>query len=128
MTEEDQSKLETKLVDIMEDFELQDKNDAIEIKEEIKADGFCTLLNVQKKEVSDDISTTSPLLPWRVTPYDLGGHSPYFNSQKLFSASSSTYLLTFQRFVSILICTTSQCYILGLVSNLTISIQKLVYT
>ena len=91
-------KLDTKLVDIMEDFELED-NKKFVVEEVIEGEGCCTLINVKKKETPDDPSPTVSLqLPrWKVTPYDLGGHSPYFNSQKLFSASSSIFLLTFQR-------------------------------
>ena len=91
-------KLETKLVDILEDFELEE-NKKFEVDEEFEGGGFCTLLNVKKKETPNDLPQTVSLqLPrWKVTPYDLGGHSPYFNSQKLFSASSSIFLLTFQR-------------------------------
>ena len=89
-------KLETKLVDILEDFELEETKKFV-VEEEFE--GYCTLLNVKKKETPNDRSQTVSLqLPrWKLTPYDLGGHSPYFNSQKLFSASSSIFLLTFQR-------------------------------
>ena len=91
-------KLDTKLVDIMEDFELED-NKKFVVEEVYEEEGYCTLLNVKKNETPDDPAPAVSLqLPrWKVTPYDLGGHSPYFNSQKLFSASSSIFLLTFQR-------------------------------
>ena len=91
-------KLDTKLVDIMEDFELED-NKKFVVEEVYEEEGYCTLLNVKKNYTPDDSSPTVSLqLPrWKVTPYDLGGHSPYFNSQQLFSASSSIFLLTFQR-------------------------------
>ena len=91
-------KLDTKLVDIMEDFELEE-NKKFVVEEVFEGEGCCTLLNVKENKTPDDPSPTVSLqLPrWEVTPYDLGGHSPYFNSQKLFSASSSIFLLTFQR-------------------------------
>ena len=91
-------KLDTKLVDILEDFDLEE-NTKFVVEEVFEGEGFCTLLNVKKRETPDDPSPTVSLqLPrWKMTLYDLGGHSPYFNSQKLFSASSSIFLLTFQR-------------------------------
>ena len=41
--------------------------------------------------------TVDDSLYWRVTPYDLGGHTSYFNSQRLFTSGSSVFFLAFQR-------------------------------
>ena len=97
LTEENREKLETKLVDIVEDFSLED-NKVFKIVE-WNENACPILLKVEKKEVAQASSQEiEKLPPWTVTSYDLGGHSPYFNSQqKLFSNSSSIFLLTFQR-------------------------------
>ena len=100
LTEENREKLETKLVDIVEDFPLEENNVFKIVEEDPWKENACPiLLKVEKKEVAQASSQEiEKLPPWTVTSYDLGGHSPYFNSQqKLFSNSSSIFLLTFQR-------------------------------
>ena len=91
------SLLETKLVDIVQDFSLEE-NKIFKIVEEVYTENACPiLLKVEKKEVASS-QEVNKLPEWVVTSYDLGGHSPYFNSQKkLFFTSSSIFLLTFQR-------------------------------
>ena len=100
MTEENKEKLETKLVDIVEDFSLEEnKTFKIEGELTLNACACPILLKVEKKEVAQSSTQeVKTLAPWIVSSYDFGGHTPYFNSQqKLFSASSSIFLLTFQR-------------------------------
>ena len=82
----------------MEDFSLEE-NKIFKIGEEVpQTENACPiLLKVEKKEVASS-QEVNKLPDWVVTSYDLGGHSPYFNSQKkLFFTSSSIFLLTFQR-------------------------------
>ena len=100
LTEENKEKLETKLVDIVKDFSLEENKTFKIVEAATGTDNACPiLLNVKKKEEAQTLpQEIDPLPDWTVTSYDLGGHSPYFNSQqKLFSTSSSIFLLTFQR-------------------------------
>ena len=55
--------------------------------------------DVKPQESSEEVLEEDNEDPtaWTVTPYDLGGHTSYFNSQKLFSSSSSVFFLAFQR-------------------------------
>ena len=95
-TEENIQLLETKLVDIVQDFELN-SNNTLMVEEERK-DGSLVLVNIRHKETLIHTSNTQKELPnWNVAPFDLGGHSPYFSSQKMFSSKSSFFFLIFSR-------------------------------
>ena len=87
------------MVDIVEDFPLEENKTFKIVKEVTETDNACPiLLNVKKVKAQTSSQEVDQLPDWIVTSYDLGGHSPYFNSQqKLFSTSSSIFLLTFQR-------------------------------
>ena len=106
--------IETKLVDILEDFKLENR-DRLFLVEHITV-GKLTLLWVRKKETASPkegilktlrhrfekmqmLKTNQKEEPtnWTVTPYDLGGHTSYFNSQKLFTCGSTVFFLAFQR-------------------------------
>ena len=107
--------IETKLVDILEDLKLENR-DQIFLVEYI-TEGKLTLLGVSRNEDQETILKTlsrrfkkmpkngeeegtkenEDQTNWTVTPYDLGGHTSYFNSQKLFTCGSSVFFLAFQR-------------------------------
>ena len=96
-TEENPQLLETKLVEIMEDFEL-DGNNTLKVVEE-STDGSLILVTTKHKEPDNEALNTKIKLPnWNVSPFDLGGHSPYISSQKIFSSQSSFYFLVFSRY------------------------------
>ena len=86
---ENHSLLETKLVSILEDLSIEDRG-AFTVEEETK-DGILTMLRLRSSV------TTTEGTNQKISCYDLGGHSPYFNSQKLFRSGSSVFLLAFQR-------------------------------
>ena len=85
--------METKLVDILKDFQINDSK-TLRIEEE-QADDSLILVTTKNQEAVKEDATNLP--NWTVSPYDLGGHSPYFSSQKIFSSSSSFYFLVFSR-------------------------------
>ena len=96
-TDEDESLIETKLVDILEDFQLE-SNTTLEIVKQ-KEEGSLTLVNTTaktKQSVNFDSSENTKLPNWTISPYDLGGHSPYFNSHKIFASNSSIFFLLFR--------------------------------
>ena len=93
ITDENPDLLETKLVDILKDFQINDSK-TLRIEEE-QADDSLILVKTKNQEAVKEDATNLP--NWTVSPYDLGGHSPYFSSQKIFSSSSSFYFLTFSR-------------------------------
>ena len=87
---ENQSLLETKLVSILDDLSVEDRS-AFTVEEESK-DGILTMLRLRSSV------TTTAAIDQKISCYDLGGHSPYFNTtQKLFRSGSSVFLLAFQR-------------------------------
>ena len=87
-TEENTELLETKLVDIMEDISLMN-NKSLTI-EKVKEENSLILVTAKYHEIAKGQPTNEIKLPsWTVSPYDLGGHSPYFSSQKIFSSPSS---------------------------------------
>ena len=97
-TEYDVSLQQTKLVDILEDFELNDINNSLKVVEEAEK-GSLTLIRTKDNQPSKTKQLLKSKLPnWQITPYDLGGHSPYFNSQRLFSSQTSFFFLVFQRY------------------------------
>ena len=67
--------IETKLVDILDPFELEDHGD-IQIQESKKG-GVLTMLNLVPSAQETKPSKSV------VNPYDMGGHSPYYCSQKV---------------------------------------------
>ena len=88
--------LETKLVDILDEFQLPDDKTLSIVKE--KEDNSLVLVTAKSKQSVIKLKTNQKKLPnWTVSSYDLGGHSPYFSSQKIFSSSSSFYFLVFSR-------------------------------
>ena len=96
-TTDDESALkDTKLVHILKDFELDD-NVPLPVEKKYESESLI-LLNI-KNEIVDNSSlkNQSHLPNWQVSPYDLGGHSPYFSSQKIFSSKTSFFFLVFQR-------------------------------
>ena len=84
-----QSLLETKLVSILEDLSIEDRG-AFTVEEKTK-DGILTMLRLRSSV------TTTAGTSQKISCYDVGGHSPYFNSQKLFKSGSSVFILAFQR-------------------------------
>ena len=94
-TDEHEELLGTKLVDIMEDFTLSGNKTLTIVKEE--EDNSLLLVTTKcQNQSSNKSSTNETQLPnWTVSPYDLGGHSPYFSSQKIFSSHSSFFFLIF---------------------------------
>ena len=91
--------LETKLVSIMEDFELSDdKSLVIEKKSD---EGSLILVSAKSNyPATDQIPKEENNLPnWTVSPYDLGGHSPYFSSHKIFATPSSFFFMIFSRLI-----------------------------
>ena len=72
--------IETKLVDILDPFELEDHGD-LQIQEGNK-EGVLTLLNLVQSTHDDNTLETKPSKSV-VNPYDMGGHSPYYCSQKV---------------------------------------------
>ena len=96
-TEENTELLETKLVDIMEDFSVTN-NKTLTI-EKVKEENSMILVTAKNHKPLNDssIKTETQLPNWTVSPYDLGGHSPYFSSQKIFSSQSSFFFLIFSR-------------------------------
>ena len=87
--EENQSLLETKLVSILEDLSIEDRG-AFTIEEETK-DGILTMLRL-RSSVPSSTGTNQ-----KISCYDVGGHSPYFNSMNIFKSESSIFFLAFQR-------------------------------
>ena len=73
--------IETKLVDILDPFELEDHGD-VQIQEGIK-EGVLTLLNLVQS-THDDNTLETKRSKSVVNPYDMGGHSPYYCSQKVY--------------------------------------------
>ena len=95
-TEENTELLETKLVDIMEDFSVT-YNKTLTI-EKVKEENSLILVTAKEHQPLSDSTTNGSKHPnWTVSPYDLGGHSPYFSSQKIFSSHSSFFFLIFSR-------------------------------
>ena len=98
--EEDQTLLETKLVNILDDLVVEDFGDLV--AEEVVTEGVLTMLNL--KEVGQQDVGSFPKnresQPQFVRPFDMGGHSSYLNSQKLFKCGSSLFFLAFQRYSS----------------------------
>ena len=86
---ENQSLLETKLVSILDDLSVEDIS-TFTVEQDPK-DGILTMLRL-KSSVPTTTGTNQ-----QISCYDVGGHSPYFNSQKLFKSGSSVFLLAFQR-------------------------------
>ena len=73
-TEENTELLETKLVDIMEDFSVT-YNKTLTI-EKVKEENSMILVTAKNHQPLNDSSTNESKLPnWTVSPYDLGGHS-----------------------------------------------------
>ena len=112
--------LETKLVDILDEFQLPDDKILSIVKEEEENSLILVTATTNESKhqqpvprrerrlaeyfdydysdsVSSQLSNHKKLQSWTVSPYDLGGHSPYFSSQKIFSSSSSFYFLVFSR-------------------------------
>ena len=52
---------------------------------------------LRREDVLEEAEQNDYPTNWTVTPYDLGGHTSYFNSQKLFTCGSSVFFLAFQR-------------------------------
>ena len=52
---------------------------------------------LSREEVPEEADKNGEPTYWTVTPYDLGGHTSYFNSHKLFTCGSSVFFLAFQR-------------------------------
>ena len=73
--------IETKLVDILDPFELEDHGD-VQIQEGNK-EGVLTLLNLVQSTHDDNTHETKPSKSV-INPYDMGGHSPYYCSQKVY--------------------------------------------
>ena len=86
---ENQYLLETKLVSILDDLSIEDRS-AFTVEEDTK-DGILTMLRLRS-----NVPTTAGTNQ-EISCYDLGGHSPYFNSQRLFESGSSVFILAFQR-------------------------------
>ena len=122
-TEENVNLLETKLVDILEDFEIEDNTtfNIVKKKEESSLI-FVTEKSLPEIPPAPSVNETPPetmfswirlklgilseqpkqkakpnIPNWTVSPFDLGGHSPYFDSQKMFSSPSSFFFLIFSR-------------------------------
>ena len=97
--------LETKLVNILDDLVLEDTG-ALVVEEDYYAEGVLTMLKLKEvgqQDVSeeDGSSIKNPeSQPQFVRPFDMGGHSSYLNSQKLFKCGSSLFFLAFQRYQS----------------------------
>ena len=91
--------LETKLVNILDDLVLEDSG-ALVVEEDYYAEGVLTMLKL--KEVGQQDVGSFPKnresQPQFVRPFDMGGHSSYLNSQKLFKCGSSLFFLAFQRY------------------------------
>ena len=63
-----------------------------------KEDNSLILVTAESKDQPLTQQALSKNLPnLTVSPYDLGGHSPYFSSHKIFSSPSSFFFLTFSR-------------------------------
>ena len=90
--EEDQTLLETKLVNILDDLVVEDFGDLV--AEEVVTEGVLTMLKLKKEEIKKKEETRERQF---VKPYDMGGHSSYLNSQRLFKSGSSLFFLAFQR-------------------------------
>ena len=90
--EEDQTLLETKLVNILDDLVVEDFGDLV--AEEVVTEGVLTMLKLKKEERNKKEETRERQF---VKPYDMGGHSSYLNSQRLFKSGSSLFFLAFQR-------------------------------
>ena len=92
--------METKLVNILTEIKLENR-DRLSLQNQFNNVGKLTLLRVrrnkERKEVPEEAEQNDDSTNWRVTPYDLGGHTSYFNSQKLFTSGSSVFFLAFQR-------------------------------
>ena len=87
--------METKLVDIMEDLDI-DQNKSIVLEKEIE-EGSLTLVKTKEQPKILETLQENKLPNWKVSMYDLGGHSPYINSQKMFASNSSFFFLVFNR-------------------------------
>ena len=79
----------------MDDFEI-DGNNKMTINK-LMEEGSLILVTSTPKQESVHFDTNNTIPNWTITPYDLGGHSPYFSSQKLFSSNSSFFFLIFSR-------------------------------
>ena len=90
--EEDQTLLETKLVNILDDLVVEDFGDLD--ADEVVTEGVLTMLKLKKEEIKKKEETREIQF---VKPYDMGGHSSYLNSQRLFKSGSSLFFLAFQR-------------------------------
>ena len=114
--EEDQTLLETKLVNILDDLVVEDFGDLV--AEEVVTEGVLTMLKLRKEEelfTEEEEEEEEELFTEEeeeeeeeeqkeetrerqfVKPYDMGGHSSYLNSQRLFKSGSSLFFLAFQR-------------------------------
>ena len=88
--------METKLVNILTEIKLENR-DRLNLVDYM-TEGKLTLLRVNRnEEVLEEAEQNEETTNWTVTPYDLGGHTSYFNSQKLFTCGSSVFFLAFQR-------------------------------
>ena len=98
LTEENAELLETKLVDILDEFQLSNNKSLTIVKE--KQEKSLILVTSKTAQPVSRQPATDPkkLQDWTILPFDLGGHSQYFCSQKIFSSSSSFYFLTFSRY------------------------------
>ena len=93
--EEDQTLLETKLVNILDDLVVEDFGDLV--AEEVVTEGILTMLKLKKEKRRRRKKKEETRERQFVKPYDMGGHSSYLNSQRLFKSGSSLFFLAFQR-------------------------------
>ena len=107
--EEDETLLETKLVNILDDLVVEDFGDLV--AEEVVTEGILTMLKLRKEErkKKEELFTEEEEEEEEeeqkeetrerqfVKPYDMGGHSSYLNSQRLFKSGSSLFFVAFQR-------------------------------
>ena len=110
----------------------EETDDEAEKQEQLQK-GIFSILKRPFKYLKNKISppqTVDDSLYWRVTPYDLGGHTSYFNSQRLFTSGSSVFFLAFQRQIerAVKFLNEFSFFFIELVSQLTTFIQKLEFT
>ena len=98
LTEENTEFLETKLVDILDEFQLSDNRSLTIVKEKQENSLILVTSKMALPFSKQPATVPKKLQDWTILPFDLGGHSPYFCSQKIFSSSSSFYFLTFSRY------------------------------
>jgi GTPase SAR1 family protein len=86
--------LRTELVDIIENIHIEkNSEESYPTKFHEEDEGQITLISQDdfKVDESDDSEPGTV----KMTAYDMGGHSPYYNSQRIFRSNGSTYFLTF---------------------------------